>query len=333
MLSSTAEIILTLVSRPPAPATTSVDDIIRRAMLYAAEGMGISKDIVMNRYLAEEGYGTIPDALTGIERRHQLPRGAVVDRYAQRMRQHIEIAQGAGRLSMLDLDPIEAAAVALPHAAREALHLVPDVEFLTAIEAAHRGHVPVTFLAGQRRRRSPVEARPSLLDRVDHILETHGLPFRASGDTIEWVGEPVLREAAIEPALRALEHPLLANARALYEEAARQRRRGHPKALETSLLDSGKAVEATLKALLIAHGHDLPRNETAVALWGRVVAKGLIPGMWEHTVLAASGPRNRVAHPSEDDAPPVTEYDAELAVGAAGLAISLLGAASPRGER
>jgi HEPN domain-containing protein len=153
--------------------------------------------------------------------------------------------------------------------------------------------------------------------------------MRAVGDEIQWVGERVLHEAAVAPALLALERPELAGARTEYEEATRLRRQGHPRALETSLLRSGKAVEAALKALLVAYNKPLPQRETAVALWNRAVENGLILGMWQNAVLAASGPRNEVAHTSDAGTPPVTEDDAEAALAAAGLAIRLLGAALP----
>lgn len=160
---------------------------------------------------------------------------------------------------------------------------------------------------------------------MDRVLEAHALPWRAAGDRIEWIGDRPLHETTIAPALRALDDPRLADARAAYEEALVRRRRGDPKSLEAAIHEAGKAVEASLKAVLAAHGVPPPKAQQAASLWGSAVKAGLVAGMWEHTVLAASGPRNQLAgHPPAPGVPCATSADADAAVGAAGVALGVI---------
>lgn len=286
--------------------------------------MDITADFVLGSYVVEAGYGTIADALTAIEHRHQLRAGSLADRYCQRLRQRPDGDQGCGHQSGFELADEQGAQDQGSAAAVEALTLMPAAEFFTAIEAAH--HNRLSNSSGISRR-PPSSGGPTLLERADAVFKVHEQPWGVIGNSIRWVGHPLTQQVAIGPALEALDDVRFAAARGPFEAAPRVMRQGHPKALESSVLESGQAVEAALEALLLAHDRPLPRLCDAESLWTGVVSEGLMDGMWHETILAASSVVRTA------DKPPFTQFDAELAFAGAALAIKFISLAMPPLDR
>lgn len=286
-----------------------------------ASHLGINDDGLLAAYVAEEAHGDVADALRAVECRYRLTAESLVGAWQARLRAHVSRAHDHFQISY-DPRPDEVQRVVGPHMAYEALMLLPDEEFLTAIEHASRKHAARS--RSGRGRRAVVPA-PTLLDHADRVFETHGLPWRAGGDRVEWVGEPVAHAVTVRPALSALADARLGDARAAFEEALSRRRRGDVKSLEAAIVEAAKAVESALKALLSAGGVSLPRNEAIGSLWGAVVQGRLIDGLWEPTVLAVAGPRNRLAaHGATPGAAPVRASDAQAAVAAAATALQVI---------
>jgi HEPN domain-containing protein len=129
---------------------------------------------------------------------------------------------------------------------------------------------------------------------------------------------------SLEPVLEALRDARLAEARSAYEEALRRRLDGDRKALEAAVIEAAKAVESSLKALLVAHHVKPPRNPGAGALLATAVEARLIQGLWEHAVLAASGPRNLAGHGRIAGDPWLDAVDAETALASAAIAIHII---------
>jgi hypothetical protein len=100
------------------------------------------------------------------------------------------------------------------------LYMLPDPEFLTAVEKAAAQSASTTDFADQ------IERISDWLAYTDKVLRTNGLPYRLQPDTMtfEWLGDPATRQLVIEPALLALADPRVAGARPEFEEALRKRR-------------------------------------------------------------------------------------------------------------
>jgi hypothetical protein len=303
--------------RAPRPQHTSIDGQIRRTVLVKAEHANVSAAAVLELYREEECY---PDVCTLIEQiagRYGLDVDALVERYsrgqiaawsAQAFASADDTQRGARRRILISqLERKSPASL---------LYMLPDPEFLTAIETAAAEIVSTTDFDDQ------VERINDWLAYTDKVLRKNGLPYRLQPDTMtfEWLGDPATRELALEPALLALADTRVAEARAEFEEALRRRRGGTPKDLQHAILEATKAVETVLKVLLRERGVKPPDRQQLAAMFNRLASEGVLPGYADHLIQAPGGPRNQVAHGEGASTPEL----ADASVAAAATAITFL---------
>jgi hypothetical protein len=212
-----------------------------------------------------------------------------------------------GRLS----EPLKAAAFLL---------CLPEPEFLTALEL--RAHC----VAPQRPPR-----RDGVFGYLEKVFRARGLPYTASrSEGIRWVGEPGVREQAIEPALSALADPSLVTARSEFEKALVHLRRGE---FKDAGRWAGDAVETTMAVLLENHGHPQPQTPhgtdlvQAIKLFGELKSTrvGVLNEDRDHALIfAPMKVRNACGHGGGAQPTPQDPAYVEAGVAAAAIAITYL---------
>jgi hypothetical protein len=205
---------------------------------------------------------------------------------------------------------------------RVALDLLPDEEFLTAYQDA--------AAAVTRQGRLGAARAEHMLTHAQKVFSHYGLPYVVEGDRISWSGDAVTQNDVLEPALAALEDPRVSGARAEFLQARAAVRGGTADKLRDATHEAGNAVEATLLALITAHGLTPPKARTASPLFNVLRDAGVLPPALESTVMAA--PQLRNAQGGHTQGPTATDADrrlAEGAVSAAAVAITALAAYLP----
>jgi hypothetical protein len=201
------------------------------------------------------------------------------------------------------------------------LQSLPEPELLTALDCYARG------FGGP--------GHPRFAVYLEHVFRERALPYAVSViDGISWVGEPAVRQEAIEPALSALADPRLADARKEFDDAREELRRGKLKDAATS---AGRAVETTLAVLLEQHGGQQPMKHgndlvQAGALFDALKAKDLRvlnQGRDHALVYAAIEVRHACAHGAGANPTPIESAYVEAGVGAAAVAIAYLASKLP----
>ncbi len=326
------------IQRPPRPAATSLDADLRTAILRFAIGLEIAPTAIVTAYLHEETYASPSHALKVIEQRYRLPAGSLVERLKADVCDRAAAAhERAGRLDVFyEPDPSELAALA----AVPFLQSMPDEEFLTALEhtvatPAYRAVAPPPTILKRVAAVTSVRlpGPEGLLDFTGRLFAQHGLPYTASDVLgVTYVGDPVVREVAIEPALTALaDARMQMSAKRELEAALKLRRRGDETSLKSAIVNAANAVESTMKVLLDAHGVPRPANQSAASLFNRLTDASAgqprthVPGYLQQLACAAGSIRNE--NGGHGRGPTIREVRGELAdaaIGSAAAAIAQL---------
>jgi hypothetical protein len=201
------------------------------------------------------------------------------------------------------------------------LSILPDPEFLTAIETA------ASYITAHTDFVEQADLITDWLTYTDKVFRTSGLPYRLAPDTMtfEWTGEQATHDLAIAPALLALEDLRLAGAHDEFSEALAKRRLGAPKDLEDAVDEAAKSVESVLKVLHDERNVARPANEVVSQLFKSLKDARVLPQYISNLVTAPAGPRNNMA--SHGQGATVREVPAELAdasIAAAATAITFL---------
>jgi len=302
------------------PTLTGLDEVVRTTVLQRAALLGIRADWILTRYCEAEYY---PDAGTLMEE--------VCSRYdlsAEEVFKAVWARYGSSgppvRVDTTSPSPGLRrngwAFIARMHP-DWLLKALPDVEFLSAVEAAAADTADGEF------RGDDMPVGFEWFEYIDGLLRVNGIEYSVVPRTLtfEWVGEDFNREQVIGPALTALSDPRLAGPAEEFAEALHKRRLAGNKDLEDAIDEAAKAVESTLKVLLVEHEVAPPARQTVVALFSVLQTAGVLPGYIEKIVTGAAGARNHMAshgHGAVAREIPVAVADASVA--AAGTAIALL---------
>jgi hypothetical protein len=198
------------------------------------------------------------------------------------------------------------------------LLVLPDEEFLAAAECA-----PLVA-SGASIPQAGVDGAAQLLDYLGQALETNMLPWRASvTEGVRWEGAAEHIAPAVSSARTALSDQRLSSAEQDFTEALRQRRKGDAKAIEHAVVSAAKAVESVMKVIVLEKELAV-KEENAEALCNKLTQEKIIPGYYQHLILACPQLRNREgAHGSAT--PRVVSSDvADAAIATAASAITLL---------
>jgi hypothetical protein len=281
-----------------------------------------------DEYLQREVYSDPLDALIELEERYGLDRGALTEGFDRRLNLLAEEGRRQAAESfefnaeMLDR---EQALRRIPDASKAGAFLLclPESELLTALEGYAATKPPVHRRSGY----------PNLFAYLEHAFQVRGLPYTVSAsEGIRWVGEPAIRNDAIEPALSVLTDPRLANARQEFEDARREHRAGE---LDDAANDAGCAVESTMSALLAAHGHKQPTKHgkariQAGPLFDALDAVGLLDRERDrHLVFAPIDVRDAGSHGAGVGTPRRDPRYVEAGIAAAAVAITYLASKLP----
>jgi len=317
-----------VVDRPPRPQRTEIGAPLRGAIFrYADEKARLSPAAIWNAYREEEYYASLSDAVDGVCERYGLD--------CARVWAHLN-----GRVSALTdaaeqlTDPLDRVTdlrvgadararrrTFAQHGPRLFLEIVPDREYLTALEAADR----IVRARHTNRFGKTTPGWPSVGAYAARAFREHGLPWAFTSGRFTWTGDPVVEETTIAPALMALRDPRLGGASREFARALRNLRRGGHEAYEQAVGDAGKAVESAMASLLDANGTAFGERDGARRRWQLLMQRDVLPPWTEHIVLGASLPRNREsAHGSGVDPRRVEQATAIAAVGSAATAITLI---------
>jgi hypothetical protein len=204
------------------------------------------------------------------------------------------------------------------HGAFARLRALPPAEFLTALEHALENAMSYDRV-------------PSICVQIEEVMRKRLLPYTINrGGKISWVGEPGVREQAIDPALSALAEPSLVTARAEFEKALVHLRRGE---LKDAGRWAGDAVETTMAVLLENHGHPQPQTRhgtdlvQAIKLFDQLKSTrvGVLNQDRDHALIFAPiKVRNACGHGGGAQPTPPDPAYVEAGVAAAAIAITYL---------
>jgi hypothetical protein len=209
-------------------------------MLGKGADSNVVAEQILELYREEECYPDVCTLMEEIAARYQLDLDELLGRYA---------FGALGELFRISNDRPSARRIIITRFASKSpaylLYMLPDPEFLTAVETAALEIARATDFADQ------VERISEWLAYVDKVLRKNGLPYRLRPGTMkfEWVGDPALQEIVLQPALLALADRRLEGSRVEFEDALRKRRLGTPKDLEHAVVEAAKAVESVLQVL------------------------------------------------------------------------------------
>lgn len=298
--------------RPVRPPSQGLDVYFREAVLAWGRLRGVSADRIWIAYKEREAFASPEHCLEQTERRYGHSDGELTAIFHATLGERVRGVSGATGHNAAEEQQERIAEVILL--------VIPDEEFLAAAEYAPL----VTSGANIPQSAAGRQETTQLLDYLGQALETHSLPWRASLEQgVRWEGPPEHIAPAVTGALAALSDQRLASAEQDFTEALRQRRKGDAKAIEHAVVSAAKAVESTMKVIVREKALAV-KQENAQALFHRLRDERIIPGYYEHVILACTQLRNREgAHGSA--APRVVSSDvADAAIATAASAITLL---------
>ena len=305
------------MSRPPTTGERrpghGLDEGARKALIGAIVDIGTTTDQILSRFLRGEAFADVADylqAVTDVE-------GTGARRAFDNILVRLVKERMAGRSS----------ATAQRRITQEARPLsvllgMPEGDFLTALELGSAAGSNAFGTA----------ALPAALNRIS---DKRGIPYRVSGIgrtmKFEWVGEPVVQEQAISPALGLLDDPRLTGGpRTEFRQARKELRESSPQARKQAVAEACNAVESTMKVLLDERGYARPSSETAQKLFNALVAANVLTRETEPLVLGASRFGNsRGRHGAGPVQHDVRQAEAEAVVAGAAVAIVLLASELP----
>lgn len=264
----------------------------------------------MDQFLRREAYGSLADYMRAVDAVHGKGTSNDIVAGIERARD-LYTDESA-------LDP----EAARRDAAREFGPLgffltVPEPDFLTALEIG-LGLAPNPY------------ARAGLPDRINHVCDRRGLPYRVEGVStsavFKWIGDATVQHQVLEPALSALNDPrLAAGAGAEFNAAREELRKGTPGTRKQAVAEACNAVESALKVLLQEHQQALPAKESLDSLLNACVAANLIATEARELVASAGRFGNRRGrHGGGAVAHAVTSEEAESVVAAAAVAVTFI---------
>ncbi len=282
------------VDRPPRASTPQITSQIRQAIFnWIHENGDGGLAPVADLYLEEEVHPNHRDALIELEDRYGIEQNRLLHEYIARLLPLGEQYAKNRRLGgVMRIGRPEDLVGYVPESERAEpfLHCLPEPELLTALEGYASKRPLVSVHGGEG----------SVWSYLERVFRTRGLPYTASAqEGIQLVGEPVLREHAIEPALSALADSRLSNARKEFEDARRELRNGQ---LDDAANDAGCAVESTMAALLHAHGRRQPTKHgkdrvQAGPLFDALEAAGVVDREGDrHLIFGAIDVRDAGSH-------------------------------------
>jgi hypothetical protein len=207
--------------------------------------------------------------------------------------------------------------IAKREAGKFALLHVPDRLFVKAIEGAYAELEQNHHAYGQ--------AAPEIgAIYLNPLLEDQGSQWRFDDGAKRWVwlGDPIVHDAVVGPALAAMSGPRLTVPAGDFSRALAGRSRSATAERKTAVNEATKALEGVMAAVLESHGRALPDRRQVMVLWDALVAEGLTPRDMQDIVVAGSKVSNkRGRHTNPDD---VTGAEAEAAVMSVAVAINYL---------
>jgi hypothetical protein len=165
----------------------------------------------------------------------------------------------------------------------------------------------------------------STVTRITSICRKRGIPWEFNrSDGFRWIGDEHV-EAAVRPALSAIEDPRLMSAKSHFESARSELALGTPSALPQSVHQSACAVESAMKAVLKHRGVAYDEKDAAFKLFDLLVAADLVPEFMRFCVLAPASPRNKVGgHGADKEPHHVPQEMAEAVLASTAVAIAYL---------
>jgi hypothetical protein len=191
------------------------------------------------------------------------------------------------------------------------LYEMPEPDFLTATDLALRH----------------LEMLDSASERITAICRNRGVPWRFDPeDGWCWVGDSVVEEEVVRPALSALHDPRFAGSvRNEFEQARVKLRDGIPAARKQALTEAAKSVESAMKVVLTTRNIPYESTEGAQKLFNRLCDAQYLSADTECLILSAPRPRNkRGAHGDGPVVQEVRQAEAEAFVAGAATAIYFL---------
>lgn len=295
----------------------------RGAILNMFERNSASPEEVLNALQDRVGFGDERDLVRYV-------RDTYGDDEARRMRQEAtdEVNSAVeGGLSKLDRR-LSSGTIAskVDHLTDQAkpraiLLSIPDPLFTEAITAAYEHQIA----AYGEYLNSPPDPHPYVNERFEQV----GAPYRMEDGRMVWVGDEGLNEHAIDPALRVLSDPRLADAAREFDHAVTNLRIGTIKGRQDSVNDATRAVEATMVTLLETHGARLPpeSRRTVEPLWNAFADAGIAEKALKDVVIGGARLSNKKTR--HGPAREATRAEAEAAVTAVANAINYLASLFP----
>lgn len=298
--------------RPARPPSQGLDVYFREAILAWGRLRGISADRIWVAYKEREAFASPEHCLEQAERRYGRSDGELTAIFHATLGERVRAASSSTGPNAAEEQQERIAEVMLL--------VIPDEEFLAAAECAplvtSGASIPQS-VAGQ-------QDATQLLDYLGQALETHSLPWRASVQQgVRWEGPPQHTAPAVTGAVAALADQRLASAERDFNEALRQRRKGDAKATEHAVVSAAKAVESTMKIIVRENALGV-KQENAQALFNRLRDEKIIPGYYEHVILACTQLRNREGAHGSATLRIVSSDVADAAIATAASAITLL---------
>lgn len=294
---------------------TGLDRGAREALLRLVIETGIEHTAMVIALFRRDAYGGIDDYLEAVEKAHGY---AAAELIRQEMR------------AMTDrhTDPLR---LDWQQAQREANHIygpvgfltsIPNADFLTAIEAGLglvRDVVRIAALPGE----------------INKACERRGIPYRLQGvgrlAEFEWVGDAIIAEQVVMPALSALDDPRLnGGPKTEFNGAREQLRKNTAESRKRAVGEACSSVESTMKVLLDEHDRPRPKPENLTNLVDALISEGLVAKEAKEILVAPGFFGNRKGrHGAGPVAHDVSEAEAEATVGGAGVAIKYLASQLP----
>ncbi|MGH2837322.1 MAG: hypothetical protein ACRDJY_03100, partial [Thermoleophilaceae bacterium] len=163
--------------------------------------------------------------------------------------------------------------------------------------------------------------------RITQVLRARGIPWVFTEENgFEWVGDELVEELVVNPAVSALSDPRFAGGvKSEFGSARNELRADTATSRKQAVYEAGCSVESAMKVVLDAHGVQYAPTATAQPLFDHLVNANIVPRYMEREVLGAATPRNKTAgHGAGAIQHDVSTEEAEGVVAAAAGAIGYL---------
>lgn len=216
------------VERPPRPPAGAVSDAVRSAILAEAHRRGLQAPAFLAFHAEADYHADLRHVLADVEQRYAMTAGSFAWRVARRM---LSFEPPPNFQQVVDQKVFSDAG------AGPVLLELPETEFLTVL----KNTLKIAFHNDRIHPQQVVD----LYAYAGEALRAHGTPYRATGNDwdFEWIGDPVVHELTIGPALIALADARLRGGPSDdFERALLKRRLGTQKDLEDAIIAAAKSV-------------------------------------------------------------------------------------------